>query len=109
MIDQPSEKEEEYFKLQELKKIKKMREEAAGELAVKEKERLKELHWLRCPKCGLELDEVEYRGVTVDACYSCGGMFLDQGEIDKIVAFEKQGDKVNFSRFVGGLFGGGSE
>jgi protein-arginine kinase activator protein McsA len=109
MIDQPSEKEEEYFKLQELKKIKKMREEAAGELAVKEKERLKELHWLRCPKCGLELDEVEYRGVIVDACYSCGGMFLDQGEIDKIVAFEKKGDKVNFSRFVGGLFGGGSE
>jgi hypothetical protein len=105
MIDQPSEKEDEYFKLQELKKIKKLREDAARELQQKEKDRLKELHWMRCPKCGLELDEVDFKGVTVDACYSCGGMFLDQGEMDKIVNAEQKENKREFSRIVSGLFG----
>ena len=46
---------------------------------------------LRCPKCGLELNEVDYRGVKVDACMSCGGMFLDNGEAEKIIEFEEPG------------------
>ena len=60
---------------------------------------------LRCPKCGLELAEVEHREVIVDACFACGGIFLDKGELDKIVEAEKTGRRANFGRFLGGLFG----
>jgi acetyl-CoA carboxylase beta subunit len=87
----PSEKEEEYFKRQELAKIKKMREEAARKMEREELERMKELHWMRCPKCGMALEEIEYRGVMVDVCLSCGGMFLDKGEVEKIIAAEDRG------------------
>ena len=35
--------------------------------------------------------EVNFRGVQVDNCFSCGGMFLDQGEAEKLLAFEEPG------------------
>jgi Zn-finger nucleic acid-binding protein len=39
---------------------------------------------MRCPKCGLALQEVAFRGVQADLCFACGGVFLDRGEIDRI-------------------------
>jgi len=109
MVDRPSESEEEYFMRQELEKLKRLRERAARETAEQECKRLKELHWMRCPKCGLELAEVDFRGVTVDACFACGGMFFDQGEIDKVAAQEKAGDQRALGRMVSGLFGSRSK
>ena len=35
--------------------------------------------------------EIEYSGVQVDNCFNCGGMFLDAGEAEKIMAFEEPG------------------
>ena len=109
MIDRPSESEEEYFKRQELGRLKQMREKAAKETAEQERAKLKDLHWMCCPKCGLELAEVEFRGVVVDACFACGGMFFDHGEIDKIAAQEKAGEKGALGRMVKGLFGSSSK
>lgn len=100
----PSEKEEEYIKRQEIEKLKRLREEQAQKIAEQERDRLKELHWMRCPKCGMELAEVDYRGVFVDACFACGGMYFDHGEIDKIVAQDEPGA---FKKIVSGLFGSG--
>ena len=105
MIDRPSESEEEYFKRQELQKLKQLREQAAKQTAEDERCKLKELHWMCCPKCGMKLAEVEFRGVIVDACFACGGMFFDQGEIDKIAEQEKAGEKRVLGRVVKGLFG----
>jgi hypothetical protein len=106
---QPSEKEEEHFKLQELKKIKRLREQAARDTAELKKKELKELHWMRCPKCGMEMAEIDYRSVKVDTCFACGGMFLDHGEVDKLLEQEdKEGTGV-LSRVAGALFGSGSD
>jgi hypothetical protein len=105
MIDRPSENEEEYIKRQELERLKQMREKAAKETAEQERTKLKELHWMCCPKCGLELAEVEFRGVIVDACFACGGMFFDHGEIDKIAEQERSGEAGVLGRVVSGLFG----
>jgi hypothetical protein len=107
MVGTPSEKEEEFIKRQELEKIKKLREQCAEETAEKEKKELKELHWMRCPKCGMELDEVEFKKVVVDACFCCGGMFLDHGEIDKILEQDDSGSVLG--KVVSGLFGSGSK
>jgi hypothetical protein len=54
------------------------------ELADGERERLRQLHWMRCCKCGAELDEITFRGVKVDKCLSCGGVFLDDGELEEL-------------------------
>ena len=87
----PSNTEEEYFKLKEIETLRRARREANSQLAEDAKAQAKETHWMRCPKCGMELTEVEYRGVEVDQCFDCGGMFLDSGEAEKIMAFEEPG------------------
>ena len=53
-------------------------------LAVDEREQQKRLHWMHCPKCGSGLDEITFRGVKVDKCLTCGGVFLDDGELEQL-------------------------
>ena len=45
-----------------------------------------------CPVCGERLKEIERSGVMVDICPSCKGVWLDRGEIDKLIEAEAKGD-----------------
>ncbi|MFO1520266.1 MAG: zf-TFIIB domain-containing protein [bacterium] len=80
--------EEEYFARETLAKIKKMAAEKRARLAAQEKEKLKKLHWMHCAKCGSELHEVLFRGINIDKCFECGGVFLDYGELEKLAGHE---------------------
>lgn len=83
-IDKPSKAEDEYFARQELERRKKWAKEQAAKMAVDEKDRLKQAHWMKCPKCGMDLQEIELQGVKVDQCASCGGVFFDAGELEQM-------------------------
>jgi hypothetical protein len=83
-MSRPSENEEEYFLRQELQKRREAVQQKHSELAESERARLKELHWMRCAKCGAEMQEVEFRSVKVDKCFSCGGVYLDDGELEQL-------------------------
>jgi uncharacterized protein len=83
-----SDKEEEYFLRKEAEKLLELAAKAKRETAEAEKKRLRELHHMRCPKCGMELSEIEFREVKIDKCASCGGVWLDDGELDQIAADE---------------------
>lgn len=37
----------------------------------------KDLHWMKCPKCGSDMKEQEHEGVAIDVCSVCEGVFLD--------------------------------
>jgi len=102
MTFKPSDSEQEWIHRQETERLRQARERAASETAEAEKTRLRELHWMRCPKCGMELAEIDFRGVQVDACFACGGMFFDHGEVDKIAGAEDPGF---FGRLSSSLFG----
>ena len=54
-----------------------------------------------CPVDSTELRRIERSGVHVDACPSCRGIWLDRGELDKIVAHEGADDD-DFEREIGG-------
>ncbi len=95
----PSEKEEEYFKRIELEQRKKVEVEKLKRLAEEEKSKLKELHYMRCPKCGMELSEVDYKGIRIDKCFQCDGIWLDSGELQAISKLEKSGLDKLFSVF----------
>ena len=43
-----------------------------------------------CPRDGTELVEVERSGVRIDACRTCRGVWLDRGELDKVLEREAQ-------------------
>lgn len=46
---------------------------------------------MKCPRCETAvLDERERNGVTVDVCQSCRGVWLDRGELEKMLAFAKR-------------------
>jgi len=45
---------------------------------------------MTCPACGGELVELDRGDVRVDACRNCRGVWLDRGELDRIVERERQ-------------------
>ena len=85
----PSEREEEYVAWMEFQKKKELEVEKHKRLAEDEKKRLKELHHMRCPKCGMELIEIDYRNIKVDKCSECEGIWLDAGELAAVSKLEK--------------------
>jgi len=95
----PSEKEEEFFARMEFEKKKKIEEEKHKRLAEEEKKRLKKLHYMQCPKCGMELIEIDYKGIKIDECSECEGIWLDAGELATVAKLEKPGLDKFFSIF----------
>ena len=83
-IDKPSKNEDEYFARQEIERRKKWAAEQASKMASEEKEKTKQAHWMKCPKCGMDLQEIGLHGVKVDQCAHCGGIFLDAGELEQL-------------------------
>lgn len=55
-----------------------------SQISSDEREEQRRLHWMHCPKCGSELAEVQFRAVKVDKCFSCNGVFLDDGELEQL-------------------------
>jgi len=98
MAMKPSEKEEEHFARLEFEK-KKLEAENQARMAVEEKKRLKELHYMRCPKCGMQLVEIDYKGIKIDRCTGCTGVWLDPGELGQVAALEHRGLTKFFSVF----------
>jgi uncharacterized protein len=82
--DKPSNTEDEYFAREDALKKQKLALEQQKAMAQKQKEELKKLHFMRCPKCGMELQAIKFRGVELGRCFSCGGHWLDAGELEKV-------------------------
>ena len=85
----PSEREEEYFAKMEYENKKKIEDQKQKKLAAGEKKIRKELLHMKCPKCGMELIEIEYKKIKIDKCSECKGIWLDAGELETASKFEK--------------------
>jgi uncharacterized protein with PIN domain len=99
MPRKPSEKEEDYIARQEYERLKKIEEEKNKNLAAEEKKKLKELHHMRCPKCGMELVAISYKRIEIDKCSECGGVWLDAGELEAVSKLETSSVNKLFSVF----------
>jgi hypothetical protein len=80
----PTEHEEEYFARMEFERLQQAEQEKQNKLAEEEKKQLRELHYMWCPKCGMKLVEIDYRGIKVDRCSACLGVWLDAGELEAV-------------------------
>lgn len=40
---------------------------------------------MKCPSCNTELKMSERSGIEIDYCPQCRGVWLDKGELDKII------------------------
>lgn len=50
---------------------------------------------MQCPVCSVDLNMTDRQGVEIDYCPKCRGVWLDRGELDKIIersaSLESQG------------------
>lgn len=84
----PSHEEEEYFAKVEMEKKRDLAEKVKADMAAEELEKLKKLHWKHCANCGFEMHPVVFKGITVDKCPHCAGIFLDPGELEQLAGKE---------------------
>ena len=84
-------KEDEYFARIEFEKRRKTLEEKQSRIKKEERDRLREQHWMRCPKCGMEMVEITFEGIKVDKCSGCLGIFFDNGEVEQLIEKNKPG------------------
>jgi len=66
--------ENEYIYRQEREKIRKMQKDAREEL-------IHDLCRGRCPKCGEMIEAMTFRGVPLDKCPGCGGIWLGPNDL----------------------------
>lgn len=100
-----SEKEEEYFLRQEMERLKAIREEHARRIAAEEREKLRELHFMRCAKCGQKMETTTLTEVEVEVCPECGGIYLDAGELDKLMEESRRKPFANALAMARRIFG----
>ncbi len=92
VVDKETRKQEdEYFARIEFEKRKKALEEKQSRMKKEERKQLKKQHWMRCPKCGMEMVEIEFEGIKVDKCSECLGIFFDEGEVDHLIEKNRPG------------------
>ncbi len=95
----PSKLEEEYIAREELERKRKLAAENQKKMLEDERKRLKELHFMHCPKCGMKMVEVDYKNIKIDQCSECGGVWLDKGELEQVSIMEKKGLEKLFNIF----------
>jgi hypothetical protein len=90
-------KEEEYFYQHNKRLIEKKRKELDQSRAELRSRELKTQHWMCCPKCGHQMQEVKLLGIMVDRCTSCDGVYFDRGELQLLLESKEP------KGFLGGL------
>ena len=83
-LDKPSSTEEEYFAREEIEKKRKLAIQQSQSMAAQAREDLKKLHYMKCPKCGMDLQTLTRGDVDIDTCFNCHGVWLDAGELEHI-------------------------
>ena len=78
-------KEEEYFYKLDKELVEKKRKELDTSRAEQMAKEQKEKHWMKCPKCGCDLEEINLESVMIDRCPACEGIWLDHGELELLV------------------------
>jgi Zn-finger nucleic acid-binding protein len=78
-------KEEEYFYKLNKELIERKRKELDASRVEQQGKELKEKHWMRCPKCGQAMEEINLSGIMVDRCNACQGVYLDKGELELLL------------------------
>ena len=103
-LEKPSNQEEEYFAREEIEKKRKLAIKQAQEMEKKQRQELKALHYMKCPKCGMDLQTLNKGPVEVDTCFNCHGVWLDKGELEQLVGHESQRDKGGIARALVNIF-----
>jgi len=99
--EKPTDREDEFFIKMDMEKVKNLRGELDKKRKEAEEQKQKEEHWMNCPKCGSNLEEVNYENVMIDKCSGCQGIWLDAGELELLTEGQAQFTKSFLARLMG--------
>lgn len=96
-----------WFTENEEKLLREAREKSLREKEEREKQekaeeikKLQDLHWMKCPKCGHDMDVMKIENIEVDQCKNCQGIYFDAGELDELLMIEGEKRKSFFRKLV---------
>ncbi len=87
--EKPSKTEDEYFAKEEAEKKKRLERSYKEEHLQKERANVQEVCYMKCPKCGGDLSVLMFRGIEIDKCKDCSGVWLDNGELEKLAGADE--------------------
>jgi len=99
-----SKTEDEYIVKEEAEKVKRLHDKLKEEAEARERAEIQAKCYMRCPKCGGQLEEIIFRGIAIDRCASCQGVWLDTGELEKLAGSDDEniiGDILGFFKSEG--------
>jgi ribosomal protein S27E len=99
VTDKPTRNEDEFFAREEAEKLHRLHVDKVRALSAAEIEAQKKTHFMKCGKCGYDLQTIRWRNVDVEKCFRCGAILLDEGELEKLAGKEESGQFV--SSFIG--------
>ena len=91
MTAKPSNNEDEFFAREEAEKLYRLHKEKLKEQDAAKAEAEKQAHWMKCPKCGYDLETIKWRNVDIDKCFRCGVIARDDGELETLAGNEQAG------------------
>jgi len=100
--DKRTRAEDEYIAKEEAEKTKQLKAELNEQLSGQEREQTKAQCYMKCPKCGADLNEVIFRGIKIDRCLLCDGVWLDEGELEKLAGTENESVIGNIIQIITG-------
>ena len=81
--------EGEYFVQEDSLSKHRISEEEKKKRKKEEDEELKALHFMKCPKCGHDLETKRMSYIDIDQCTSCGAIVLESGNVDRFITEER--------------------
>jgi hypothetical protein len=103
--DRSRQRENDWFRenekklLEEARRAREAREvERRAKESAAERQRLKDLHYMKCPKCGHDLKVENLEGIEIDRCTFCEGFFVDAGELEQLFLMREQPQRQGFLR-----------
>ena len=61
----------------------------------------RELHFLKCGKCGSDMSTEVFRGIEIERCRGCGAVLLDPGELEQLAGTDQTATFASFFSLFG--------
>lgn len=94
--------EEDYFRKLDEEAKAKLKARLDAEQAVADRVARRELHFLKCGKCGADMQSQVFRGIQIEVCVECGAVLLDPGELQTLAGADSTAVFSSFFTMFGG-------
>ena len=103
-------REDDWFRQNEKKMLEdaraarlKREKERSEKEAAESRQRLKELHYMKCPKCGHDMKSEKLDAIEIDRCSFCEGVYFDAGELDQLFLTKKASERQGILKRILGI------